>query len=134
MKPIYLDLHIHTSEDEENLNQNYDVDLLLSKIRRINDNSDFLISLTDHNTINKDAYMKLLSRTDNVILGVELHIKNAENKPPYHCHIYFNLGEITENIIDEINTILDELYPSKKIHSKLQSLNELKKFIQNPNL
>ena len=41
MKPIYLDLHIHTSEDEENLNQNYDVDLLLSKIRRINDNSDF---------------------------------------------------------------------------------------------
>lgn len=118
MKPIYLDLHIHTSEDEENLNQNYDVDLLLSKIRRINDNSDFLISLTDHNTINKDAYMKLLSRTDNVILGVELHIKNAENKPPYHCHIYFNLGEITENIIDEINTILDELYPSKKIHSK----------------
>ena len=118
MKPIYLDLHIHTSEDEENLNQNYDVDLLLSKISRINDNSDFLISLTDHNTINKDAYMKLLSRTDNVILGVELHIKNAENKPPYHCHIYFNLGEITENIIDEINTILDELYPSKKIHSK----------------
>ncbi len=87
MKPIYLDLHIHTSEDEENLNQNYDVDLLLSKIRRINDNSDFLISLTDHNTINKDAYMKLLSRTDNVILGVELHIKKAENKTPYHCHI-----------------------------------------------
>ena len=85
MKPIYLDLHIHTSEDEENLNQNYDVDLLLSKIRGVNDNSDFLISLTDHNTINKDAYMKLLSRTDNVILGVELHIKNAENKPPYHC-------------------------------------------------
>ena len=33
MKPIYLDLHIHTSEDEENLNQNYDVDLLLSKIQ-----------------------------------------------------------------------------------------------------
>ena len=112
MKPIYLDLHIHTSEDEENLNQNYDVDLLLSKIRRINDNSDFLISLTDHNTINKDAYMKLLSRTDNVILGVELHIKNAENKPPYHCHIYFN-APIEDAVIDSLNEILDELYPNK---------------------
>lgn len=115
MKAIYLDLHIHTSENEEDLNQNYDVDLLLSKIREVNNDSNFLISLTDHNTINKDAYIKLLSRTDNVILGVELHIKNAETKPPYHCHIYFNLEEITEDIIDNINSILDELYPKKVI-------------------
>ncbi|MDD5052585.1 MAG: hypothetical protein PHO27_07640 [Sulfuricurvum sp.] len=115
MVPIYLDLHIHTSENEENLNLNYDVDLLLSKIAEVSSNSDFLISLTDHNTINKNAYIRLLEKTNNVILGVELHIKNAETRPPYHCHLYFNLDMITEDAIDDINHILDELYPEKII-------------------
>lgn len=115
MKPIYLDLHIHTSENEEDLNRNYDVELLLRKISETSYSSDFLISLTDHNTINKNAYMKLLEKTTNVILGVELHIKNAESKPPYHCHIYFNFDEIREEVIDTINVILDELYPRKVI-------------------
>ena len=124
MKPIYLDLHIHTSEDEENLNENYDVDLLLRKIKETNHDSEFLISLTDHNTINKNAYMKVLEKTNNVILGVELHIKNAENKPPYHCHMYFNLNEITENKIDNINTILDELYPEKVIQPEREENGE----------
>lgn len=115
MNPIYLDLHIHTSENEDNLNQNYDVNLLLKKIKETSYNSEFLISLTDHNTINKNAYIKLLEKTRNVILGVELHIKNAESKPPYHCHIYFDLEEIKEDVIDRINEILDELYPIKQI-------------------
>lgn len=115
MKPIYLDLHIHTSENEDELNQSYNVDLLLEKIKITCQDSDFLISLTDHNTINKSAYIKLLEKTTNVILGVELHIKNADNKPPYHCHLYFNFDEIKEEIIDKINIILDELYPKKKI-------------------
>ncbi|MDD2830375.1 MAG: hypothetical protein PHW18_12440 [Sulfuricurvum sp.] len=115
MTPVYLDLHIHTSENEENLNQNYDVDLLLEKVAEVSSNSAFLISLTDHNTINKNAYMKLLEKTKNVILGVELHIKNAETRPPYHCHIYFNFDVITEEAIDGINLILDELYPQKVI-------------------
>ncbi len=117
MKPIYLDLHIHTSENEDELNQSYNVDLLLEKIKITCQDSDFLISLTDHNTINKSAYIKLLEKTTNVILGVELHIKNADNKPPYHCHLYFNFDEIKEEIIDKINIILDELYPKKKITS-----------------
>ena len=115
MKPIYLDLHIHTSENEDELNQSYNVDLLLEKIKITCQDSDFLISLTDHNPINKSAYIKLLEKTTNVILGVELHIKNADNKPPYHCHLYFNFDEIKEEIIDKINIILDELYPKKKI-------------------
>jgi hypothetical protein len=117
MKPIYLDLHIHTSENEDDVNQNYDIELLLEKINETSDNSDFLISLTDHNTINKNAYIKLLEKTQNVILGVELHIKNAETKPPYHCHMYFNFTDITEEKIDTINAILDldELYPTKKV-------------------
>jgi len=115
MGAIYLDLHIHTSENEDNLNLNYNVELLLDKIKETSNDSNFLISLTDHNTINKDAYIKLLEKTQNVILGVELHIKNAESKPPYHCHIYFDLEEIKEDVIDSINKILDELYPVKQI-------------------
>ncbi|WP_041959760.1 ATPase [Sulfurospirillum arsenophilum] len=115
MEPIYLDLHIHTSENEDDLNQDYNVDLLLSKIQETSKGSTFLISLTDHNTINKFAYMKLLEKTKNIILGVELHIWNTETKPPYHCHIYFDMQDITEIEIDNINKILDELYPTKKI-------------------
>ena len=52
MEPVYLDLHIHTSEDENNPNTEYDVHTLLSKIREANHESKFLISLTDHNMIN----------------------------------------------------------------------------------
>jgi hypothetical protein len=115
LEPIYLDLHIHTSENENDLNQHYNVDLLLEKVKEINDDSEFLLSLTDHNTINKNAYIKLLKKTNNVILGVELHIKNSKKKPPYHCHMYFNIDKIDEEIIDSINVILDELYPIKQI-------------------
>ena len=86
MKPIYLDIHIHTSEDPNNLIKDYDIDTLLKKIGEVSNQSDFLISLTDHNTINKNAYLKLLERTCNVLLGVELHIKNYDNRAPYHCH------------------------------------------------
>lgn len=28
MEPVYLDIHIHTSDDPENLNSNYDIELL----------------------------------------------------------------------------------------------------------
>jgi len=115
MKPIYTDLHIHTSANPNALNQNYNIDLLISKINEVSKNSEFLISLTDHNTVNKYAYLKLLEKTRNVILGAELHIFNYENKPLYHCHIYFNLEEITAEEIDKINVILDKLYPRKEI-------------------
>lgn len=115
MKAIYTDLHIHTSENPNEINENYDLDQLLSKIADTSSGSDYLISLTDHNTVNKAAYLKLLERTNNVILGVELHIFNYEDKPFYHCHIFFNLEEITEGVIDDINDILDSLYPDKVI-------------------
>lgn len=43
---------------------------------------------------------------------MELHVKKYDDAPPYHCHIIFN-KEVTEEVIDEINTILDYLYPNK---------------------
>lgn len=29
MEPVYVDVHIHTSENPDNLNQNYDIDTMV---------------------------------------------------------------------------------------------------------
>ena len=115
MKPIFVDIHIHTSDNPDNLDPNYPIETLVQKINEFTDNSDFLISLTDHNTVNKNAYLKSIELGLNIILGVELHIKNYEGCPAYHCHIYFELDNITSEIIDDINSKLDILYPSKVV-------------------
>ncbi|HEX8014092.1 MAG TPA: ATPase, partial [Flavobacterium sp.] len=115
MKPIFVDIHIHTSDNPNNLDTNYSVETLVTKINEFTNNSDFLISLTDHNTVNKSAYLKALQLGVNIILGVELHIKNYDNCPAYHCHIYFDVDDITDILIDEINAKLDKLYPSKVV-------------------
>ena len=113
MNPIYLDTHIHTSENPNEVNNDYDIELLVKKIHDFNGNSDFLISLTDHNMVNKNAYQKAVALNLNIILGVELHIRNYDGCPAYHCHIYFDIKVITDEILDDINTKLDELYPDK---------------------
>ena len=112
MQPIYLALHIHTSENANQLNENYDVAELVGQIKRFNGDTPFMISLTDHNTINKTAYLKAYALGVNMILGAELHIQNREDVRSYHCHIYFNVP-IEESVIDQLNEILDELYPDK---------------------
>lgn len=129
MNPIYLDLHIHTSKNPNKLNKAYEVDTLLKKIDEVSNKSDFLISLTDHNTINKEAYLNLLGKTSNVILGVELHIKNYPKEPAYHCHMYFNLEDIAGSIA-KINRILDELYPVKIITTSTIDVPTLEKIIR----
>ncbi len=118
MNPIYLDTHIHTSENPDVVNEDYDIDLLIQRIHLFNGDSEFLISLTDHNMINKAAYIKAVELGINIILGVELHIRNYNNCPSYHCHIYFDLNIITEGILDDINNKLDELYPKKVVEKK----------------
>ncbi|MEO8240519.1 MAG: ATPase [Flavobacterium sp.] len=118
MNPIYTDLHIHTSDNPDKPNNNYDLDLLVTKILEFNKGSEFLISLTDHNFINTKAYLKAKELNLNIILGVELHIKNYEGCPAYHCHMYFDIEEITEVILNDINEKLNLLYP-KKVVEKL---------------
>ena len=115
MKPIFIDLHIHTSEKPDKLNESYDLDLLKEKIEGIAEESPYLISLTDHNTINKPVYLKAVDKFENILLGVELHIRNHNYKKPYHSHIYFDLDPIDASSIDDINAILDELYPKKEV-------------------
>jgi hypothetical protein len=131
LNPIFLDLHIHTSENPNTLDENYDVDCLINKINKVSYNSEFLISLTDHNVINKSAYLKLLQKTQSVLLGVEIHIKNYKDKPPYHCHIIFNIEKIDEEIIDRINEKLDQLYPDKVITPTTEKVPQLEEIIRN---
>lgn len=112
MEPIYLDLHIHTSNNANHPNTEYDIAELVKQIKQQNGDSNFLISLTDHNMINKSAYLKAKDLEINLILGAELHIKLHSDVKSYHCHIFFN-SQITEEKIDNINHILDKLYPEK---------------------
>lgn len=114
MEAIYVDLHIHTTDNANDMATaaGYDVSELVKKIKEFNGDNDFVISFTDHNTINKAAYLKAIASGIKMILGVELHIKNSEQKDAYHCHIYF-ANDITEEVIDGINNILDKLYTDK---------------------
>lgn len=129
MTPIYIDLHIHTSEDPNSLNKSYDIDLLDRGIKKFTSNSDYLISLTDHNTINEEIYLKALKKGINIIVGVELHIKNYEECPAYHCHIYFNLDKIDKSVLSDINTKLDVLYPNKVVNKADKTIPKLEKVI-----
>lgn len=112
MEPIFIDLHIHTSENSNILNDNYDVGNLITKIKKVADNRNFMVSLTDHNRINKEAYKKLIGNAF-FLVGVELHIRNVDGCPPYHCHFYFDLkDQDVLGEIDKINVLLAELYPN----------------------
>ena len=115
MEPVFIDCHIHTSDDPGNLNDSYDLDMLKNKIEEIAGESAYLISLTDHNTVNKPIYLKAVKKFKHILLGVELHVRNHDHRKPYHCHIYFNLPQIDESYIDDINAILDGLYPKKVV-------------------
>lgn len=116
--PFYCDLHIHTYSDANNREgSHYDVDELLKHIRKNALEHRIMLSLTDHNVINKKAYEYILSQsnTDVVpIVGVELHVKSNGPKP-YHAHMYFRhkLSPGETDFIDELNEILDQLYPNK---------------------
>ena len=114
MEAVYVDIHIHTTEDPNNMSCSYDVKALVENVKTLSKENPVLVSLTDHNTINKKAYLDLKKEEVSVVLGVELHIKKYPDAPPYHCHIIFNT-EITEEIIDEINNKLDTLYPNKVV-------------------
>lgn len=115
MDPVYLDLHIHTSDNPNRLNTAYDLNTLRRRVEETAKGSVFLISLTDHNTINKTAYLGAVDLFDNLLLGAELHVRNYDEAPPYHCHIFFRVPAIDEPTIDAINKILDGLYPTKAV-------------------
>lgn len=124
MKPVYTDIHIHTSENASILNQNYDVDTLFANVRKMAQGADALLSFTDHNTINEKAYLSALTKCGDdihLLLGVELHIHYDKSTEAYHCHLLFRNGSTVENI-QAINEILDKLYPNKVVERKDESI------------
>jgi len=125
MEPVFIDIHIHTSENPESLNESYDLDILKTKIEEITDGADYLISLTDHNTINKPVYLKAVKKFKHILLGVELHVRNYEKASFYHCHVLFNLDKINSSSIDNINLKLNELYPKKVVANDDDSIPKL---------
>lgn len=134
MEPIYIDVHIHTSDNPDSLNTAYDLDTLLSKVDAYAKGAHYLLSFTDHNTINKDVYLKALAQKENnpklhLILGVELHINNYDSTPAYHCHIFFK-SPMAEEVIDDINQKLDDLYPKKHVEKMDNSIPHLEKIIR----
>lgn len=129
IEPIYVDLHIHTSNNPNDLEINYDVKTLIDKIKKYNGDSQYLISLTDHNTINKIAYENLDKSGANYILGTELHIRNYPDANLYHAHIYFNAENKIE-CIDNINNILDELYPEKIVSKEMEKVPSIEDIIR----
>lgn len=122
MKSCYLDIHIHTSENADHLNENYDVETLKKKIESISNGNPYLISLTDHNVINIKAYLDLLYAGMNFVVGAELHIRTYKECPPYHCHFLFDIpeeeksdGESLKSELEKINSILGQLYEKKMV-------------------
>jgi predicted ATP-dependent endonuclease of OLD family len=115
MNPTFIDIHIHTSENPDDLNRNYDIDALYTNVQKVAKGADTLISLSDHNVINEDAYLKASKVFRNMLIGCELHIRNYAEKPPYHCHILFSTQAIDHETIATINASLQRLYPKKYI-------------------
>ena len=134
MEPIYTDIHIHTSEDPDNLNEDYNWRILFEKVENKAAGAKVLLSLTDHNTINKTVYIDIINHLQeypmiSLLLGVELHINYRKECPAYHCHIFFK-NNITEDTINNINAILDKLYPNKQVMKKDESIPPLNIIIQ----
>lgn len=131
MESVYIDVHIHTSENPDCLNENYDVDTLFSKIRHASQGQQSLISLTDHNTINKKVYLEALKKCGSdihLLLGVELHVHYIKETEAYHCHMLFK-NAISEQVIDEVNSILNKLYVKKQVEKKDVNIPTLDKII-----
>ena len=131
MESVYIDIHIHTSENPDCLKLDYDVDTLFKNIRQSSQGQNALISFTDHNTINKQVYLDALPKCGNdihLLLGVELHIHYVKTTQAYHCHMLFK-NDITADEIDKINAILDKLYPNKVVEKKDESIPTIEELI-----
>jgi hypothetical protein len=119
------DLHIHTDKSKETKDNdyhgNFNADVLVEKLK---DNKIELISLTDHNIINCDAYGKVSDYTDiKALVGVELDVAISEaNLKEYVLALYSGGNEKIEikpfHIVTifksedyvKINTLLDKMY------------------------
>ena len=154
-KWIKADLHIHTDKTKETKDGDYNgifsVDDLFLKLK---EHSIEMISLTDHNIINIEAYENMLKKDIFTFVGVELdvaiseeelvkYISNRESKnnekidiKPFHLLILFKSQDYVN-----LNNKLDKMYSniSEKEFKNAIELKENKKIrkcdlaILNPN-
>lgn len=114
--PVYCDLHIHTYPDADNREGFcYDYKTLIDNMHIKAGEAEILLSLTDHNTLNCNAYSGvcgLLDESVHVIPGVEVHVR-SNGERPYHAHLYFDMDPTDSKKLENLNVILDGLYPKK---------------------
>ena len=122
-----IDLHIHTDKSKltksGDYNGTFSVEQLAEKI--VQNNVD-MISLTDHNIINCDAYKEILEINEfETLVGVELDVAISESNlknyieaidrggdqpieiKPFHILVIFKSKDY-----EKINNTLDEMYGS----------------------
>lgn len=133
-KPNIWDLHIHTPLGTPT-KKNYDgasAEEFVDEIIRIYENANKkigMISFTDHNKINADAYRLFQQKSDIAIIpGIEVDVYLTENaKNSKHIIFYFDekelgdidgLKRIIENYIDENKKIYFEDFVMHLIYNK----------------
>lgn len=129
-----IDFHIHTNKSNETKNNDYTGSYDWNVLKKsLEDNSIDMISLTDHNIVNVDAYNELKNDDFPHLLGIELDIaltnkdlvkyidevadpqkNNKINIKPFHILQLFETQEYKK-----ISDILDDMY--KKISKELFS-------------
>ena len=131
-----MDLHIHTDKSKETKENDYkgtfDVEVLYEKVI---ENKIEMISFTDHNIINIDAYNKIINKDIAFLVGVELdvaisedYLKNYIDKlndvnnssriiiKPFHLLIMFkskDFGKISRELEEMYKRISTEIFDSK---------------------
>jgi hypothetical protein len=126
-----IDLHIHTDKSNETKNNDYhgifNVGVLIDKLR---ENSVGMVSLTDHNIINCEAYDVFFKQAEiKALVGVELDIAITEEElqnyifalagkkndkievKPFHVIVIFE----SENY-NQLNDLLDKMFEDISTH------------------
>jgi len=118
-----VDLHIHTDKSRETKENDYQgsfsVDTLKTKLRECQVE---ILSLTDHNIINANAYQDYYDNYSDgdplLLLGVELDIlvENNGSEKTYHSILLFNISGMEG--VNRINNVLERRYATKGIVDK----------------
>lgn len=116
IEPFCCDMHIRTYADANKRDGTHSrAKTLPARVRECARGHCVVISLTDHNVIDAQAYRDVLNlANDDVrpIVGVEVHVRSNGPKP-HHAHMYFNFPPNNFDEKAKVNDILDRLYRNK---------------------
>ncbi|MDA3940930.1 MAG: hypothetical protein PF693_16725 [Spirochaetia bacterium] len=113
---LRVDLHIHTDKSKKTKNNDYKGSFSVDKLKeKLNENDVAVISLTDHNIMNVDAYEEYYNSYDEnndplLLPGVELDLEVVHNGETKRYHTLLVFRESTAEKVNEISTKLEEQY------------------------